>query len=175
MKRWLLWLPLVGFAALIALIAVTLARPGERAVPSALIGRQLPALALAPMLPGKPGFDSRAAAGGGPRVVNFFASWCVPCIAEAPQLMRLKAAGARIDGIAIRDTGADVSRFLARHGDPFAAIGSDPDSRAQIALCAAGIPETFVVDGRCVIRAQHSGNLQPSDVDAILRELEAAR
>ena len=63
---------------------------------------------------------------GKPRLLNVFASWCVPCIAEAPQLMALKQAGVEIDGVAVRDTGPAIADFLQRNGDPYAAIGDDP-------------------------------------------------
>ena len=69
----------------------------------------------------------------------------------------MKARGATIDGIAIRDRPEDVARFLARHGDPYDRIGSDPRSQVQIALGSSGVPESFIVDGRGIIRYQHIG------------------
>ena len=99
-KRPLLWLPLLAFALLLVVIAAGLFRPADRTVRSALVGQPLPAFALPAMLPGKPGV---ASATGGARLVNIFASWCVPCIAEAPVLAELAKRGAVIEGIAIRD------------------------------------------------------------------------
>jgi cytochrome c biogenesis protein CcmG/thiol:disulfide interchange protein DsbE len=107
--------------------------------------------------------------------VNLFASWCVPCIAEAPVLKDLKRRGVAIDGIAIRDRPDDVAMFLQKNGNPFQRIGSDPTSRVQIALGTAGVPESFVVDGRGVIRHQHIGPIAPGEVPTILAELEKAR
>ena len=122
-----------------------------------------------------PGFTSADLATGKPRLVNLFASWCVPCIAEAPVLDELKQRGVSIDGIAVRDRPEDVAAFLAKNGNPFQRIGSDPTSRVQIALGTAGVPESFVVDGRGVIRHQHIGPIEPGDVSTILAELEKAR
>ena len=108
-------------------------------------------------------------------MINVFASWCVPCIAEAPLLMELKRQGVTIDAVAVRDKPEDLAAFLARHGDPFLAIGSDPESRVQLALGSAGVPESFIVDGRGIIRYQHMGPIEPADVPTILREWEAAK
>jgi cytochrome c biogenesis protein CcmG, thiol:disulfide interchange protein DsbE len=104
-----------------------------------------------------------------------FASWCVPCIAEAPVLTELQRRGVVIDAIAIRDRPEDVAAFLASHGDPFDRIGSDDNSRVQLALGSSGVPESFVVDGRGIIRYQHIGPIEPSDMPVILAELEKAR
>ena len=99
----------------------------------------------------------------------------MPCVAEAPVLIELKRRGVTIDAIAIRDRPEDVAAFLARHGDPFDRIGSDDRSQVQIALGSSGVPESFVIDGRGIIRAQHIGPIMAQDVPAILAALEAAR
>ena len=174
-NRWLVWLPLVAFGIVVAVIAWGLWCPADRTVYSAMVGKPVPAFALPPMVPGKPGVTSAGLAGGKPRLVNVFASWCVPCIAEAPQLMTLKAAGVPIDAIAIKDTPADVAAFLARSGDPYAAIGDDRRSRVQIALGSSGVPETFVVDGRGVIVKQHVGDIRAEDVPELLQALAKAQ
>ena len=99
----------------------------------------------------------------------------MPCIAEAPLLLELKRHGLVIDAVAVRDRPDDVADFLSRHGDPFDRIGSDPESRVQLALGSSGVPETFIVDGRGVIRYQHMGPIEAGDLTTILREWEAAR
>ena len=104
-----------------------------------------------------------------------FASGCVPCITEVKVLGELKAKGVPIDGIAIRDRPKDLARFLASNGDPYQRIGNDGQSRVQIALGSSGVPESFVIDGRGVIRYQHIGAIEPSDVPLILSKLEQAR
>ena len=68
-----------------------------------------------------------------------------------------------------------VARFLARHGDPYQRIGGDPQSAVQISLGSSGVPESFVVDGKGVIRYQHIGPIEPGDVPLILAEMEKAR
>ncbi len=174
-KRWLLWLPLCAFGVVIAVIAWGLYQPADRTVRSAMVGKPLPDFALAPLLPGKPGLTSADFRQGKPRLLNVFASWCVPCIAEAPQLMTLKAAGVPIDAIAIKDTAPAVTGFLRANGDPYARIGSDVHSRVQLALGSSGVPETFVIDGRGVIVAQHVGDIRADDVPGLLQALADAR
>lgn len=175
MSRLLRFVPLLVLVIFVGAVAWRLVRPADELVPSQLVGKPMPAFALAPALPGKPGLASTDLAGGKPRMVNLFASWCVPCIAEAPILMELKRRGVAIDAVAIRDRPADVADFLARHGDPFGRIGADPESRVQLSLGASGVPESFIVDGRGIIRFQHMGPIEAGDIPTILREWEEAR
>jgi len=174
-NRWLRFLPLLILIAFVGAVAWRLGKPAEEEIPSQLVGQQVPAFALAAAVPAKPGLSSTDLAKGQPRMINVFASWCVPCIAEAPLLMELKSRGVAIDAIAVRDKPDDVAAFLARHGDPFERVGSDPESRVQLALGSSGVPESFIVDGRGVIRYQHMGPIEPDDLPAILREWEAAK
>ena len=175
MSRFLRFLPLLVLSAFVGAVAWRLNRPADEQIPSQLIGKPVPAFTLAAALPGKPGLSSAELAQGQPRMVNMFASWCVPCIAEAPLLLELKRRGVAIDAIAIRDRPEDVLAFLARHGDPFDRIGSDPESKVQLALGSSGVPESFIVDGRGVIRFQHIGPIEEGDLPTVLAELEKAR
>ncbi|WP_443018915.1 redoxin family protein [Sphingomonas sp.] len=175
MRRWLIWAPLLLFAVVLWFAAGQLRAPADRTVQSALVGKPLPDFALEPMIAGKPGVAAADFRKGEPRLLNVFASWCVPCIAEAPQLLELKRAGVRIDAIAIRDKPEAVSRFLANYGDPYAAIGSDVASSVQLSLGSSGVPETFVIDGSGRIAMQHIGDIRAGDVPRILKALEAAR
>ena len=169
------FLPLIVFALIVVAVAWRLAVPRDDRVASKLEGQKLPAFALPPAVPGKPGLTSANLAQGSPRLVNIFASWCVPCAAEAPVLLDLKRRGVMIDAIAIRDRPEDVAAFLARHGDPFERIGSDDRSQVQIALGSSGVPESFVIDGRGIIRAQHIGPIMEQDVATILQAIEEAK
>ena len=175
MRRGLRFVPLIMLLLFVAAVAWRLAVPRDDRIASRLEGHRVPQFALPPAVRGKPGLASADLANGGPRLVNIFASWCVPCIAEAPLLMELKRKGVPIDAIAIRDRPQDVAAFLIAHGDPFDRIGADLDSRVQIALGSSGVPETFVIDGAGIIRAQHIGPILASDVPGLIRALEAAR
>jgi cytochrome c biogenesis protein CcmG/thiol:disulfide interchange protein DsbE len=80
-----------------------------------------------------------------------------------------------IHAIAIRDKPEDVARFLADHGDPYARIGSDVSSKVQISLGSSGVPESFVIDGKGVVRYQHIGDIRAEQIPEILAAIEAAR
>ena len=175
MSRWLRVLPIAVLGVVLAALVWRLANPEDTTIRSRLAGKPVPEFALPPAVPGKPGLASADFAKGQPRLLNVFASWCVPCIAEAPLLQQLKRRGVPIDAIAIRDRPEDVADFLARHGDPFERIGSDDNSRVQLALGSSGVPESFVIDGRGRIRYQHVGEIEPGDVPLILAELEKAK
>lgn len=163
------WVPLAVFLAVLGVVAAGLWRPADRTVRSALIGRKLPGFRLPGLLPGRPGLADADYRGGRTRLVNVFASWCVPCAAEAPQLMRLKAMGVPIDGVAIRDTAPAIAGFLRRYGDPYDRLGDDQASRFQLALGSSGVPETFVVAGDGTILDQHVGDIRADEVEKLAR------
>ncbi|HEX8574151.1 MAG TPA: DsbE family thiol:disulfide interchange protein [Allosphingosinicella sp.] len=175
MRRLWLWLPLAVFVAFLVTVAIGLRKPPETQIRSQMIGKPMPDFALAPAVASHPPLAAADLRRGRPRLVNVFASWCVPCKVEAPQLEALKRSGVPIDGVAIRDRSEDVAKFLAQWGDPFERIGSDPDSKVQFALGSSGVPETFVVDGSGVIRHQHIGDIRPENVPEILAAYEAAK
>jgi cytochrome c biogenesis protein CcmG/thiol:disulfide interchange protein DsbE len=168
-----LWLavPLLVFALFVGAALWRLADPPSSTVESKLVGQRLPPFTTAAILPGKaPVSSAELAAARQPRLVNLFASWCVPCIAEAPVLADLRRQGVRIDGIAIRDTAADLRKFITENGDGYDRIGGDSTGQAQIALGASGVPESFLVDGQGVIRYHHIGAIMPQDRDQLLAE-----
>lgn len=175
MRSLYLWVPLALFAFFAGLAGYMLTQEKDQFVESTMIGQPLPAFALEPAFAGLPGASTADFTGGRPRLLNIWASWCLPCIAEAPQLEALKAQGAEIIGIAIRDKPEDVAAFLSRHGNPYSRIGSDPISEVQLAIGSSGVPETFVIDARGVIRYQHIGDIRESDVPKLLAELEKAK
>ena len=175
MSRAVRFVPLAVLLLFVGFVAWRLAVPNDERIHSRLTGQPVPAFSLAPATGGVLGLSSTDLASGQPRLLNVFASWCVPCIAEAPLLGELKKQGMTIDAIAVRDRPEDIARFLSRYGNPFERIGSDPESRVQLALGSSGVPETFVVDGRGIIRYQHMGPIEPGDLAIIRREWERAK
>jgi cytochrome c biogenesis protein CcmG, thiol:disulfide interchange protein DsbE len=175
MRRLVLWLPLGLFLLFIGMVVLGLRHGDDHVIRSQMIGKPMPAFALQPAVPNHQGLALADLKTGQPRLVNVFASWCLPCRVEAPQLMALKRRGMPVEGIAIRDRGEDVASFLAQVGDPFDRIGSDPQSRVQFDLGSSGVPESYIIDGRGVIRLQHIGDIRPEEVDDIFRAWEAAK
>ena len=175
MSRGLRLLPIILLIWILGTFAWRLIQPDDPTIRSQLVNREVPEFALPAVLPNTEGLKSTDLSTGKPRLLNLFASWCVPCIGEAPVLDELRKRGVAIDGIAIRDTNSAVAAFLNRHGNPYERIGSDPTSRTQLALGSSGVPETFIIDGKGVIRLQHVGPIQRSDLPRIMAELERVR
>ena len=171
---WRLWLPLALFALFLGVAAYQLTQPRDEFVESAMIGQPLPEFSLPASIPDRPGVTTADFRDGRPRLLNIWASWCLPCIAEAPQLERLRDSGADIVGIAIRDRPEDVARFLETHGNPYTRIGRDDLSEMQLGIGSSGVPETFVIDGEGIIRYQHIGDIREGDVPLLIEKLREA-
>ncbi|WP_419825900.1 redoxin family protein [Sphingomonas sp.] len=171
--RLLLWLPLAAFVVILGLVAGGLVRPHDPNIRSQMVDKPVPAFAL-PRVGGGT-LTQAMLADGRPKLVNLFASWCVPCAAEAPQLDALRARGVPIVGVAIRDTDADLADFLKRYGDPYAVIARDDTAGLQVALGSSGVPESFLVDGRGVVRRQIIGDIRPEQVDEVASALADVR
>jgi cytochrome c biogenesis protein CcmG/thiol:disulfide interchange protein DsbE len=175
MSRTLRFAPLALLLVLIVALIWRLATPVDTNVSSKLEGKPVPSFVLPAGVPSKPALSSADLATGRPRLLNIFASWCVPCIGEVKVLLDLRQRGVPVEGIAVRDRPQDIADFLSSNGDPYERIGSDAQSEVQIALGSSGVPESFVVDGKGIIRYQHIGPIEASDVPLILKKLEQAR
>lgn len=175
MNRWLLWTPLVLFGLFFAAVAVGLMMPKDNIIESRMVGKKMPEFALPAAIEQRPSLSSTDLAKGKSTLLNVFASWCLPCIAEAPQLLELQKAGVEINAIASRDTPADIANFLNRWGNPYTRIGADTRSIVQLELGSSGVPETFVIDGKGVIIHQHIGDIRDEDVADLLQILRDAK
>ena len=166
-SRLIFLLPVVLFAALALLFLVRLYSGDPSQVPSALIGRPVPAFALEPLeglqargqpVPGLASDDLK----GRVTVVNVWASWCGPCRDEHPLLMELAGdPSIRVVGINYKDNPENARRFLGRFGNPFAAVGTDPSGRTAIDWGVYGVPEAFVIGPDGTIRHKQIGPLTP--------------
>ena len=167
-------LPLAIFLALAALFFIRLGGDPST-IPSALIGRPAPQTTLPPL--DNLVRDGKAVPGVTPAmfqnavtVVNVWASWCVPCHDEAPLLHQL-AQDTRIQmvGINYKDQAENARRFLGRYGNPFTAVGVDPNGRAAIEWGVYGVPETFVVDREGRIAFKLIGPITAQNLEAALK------
>jgi cytochrome c biogenesis protein CcmG, thiol:disulfide interchange protein DsbE len=181
-SRALLW-PLAIFMVLAALFALALRAGDPSKLPSALIGKMAPPTELKPLegltdAAGRPvgGFSSLDLAQGEVSVVNFWASWCIPCVEEHPVLVRLKEkTGVRVFGINYKDQAAAARRFLGRYGNPFLGVGVDGNGRTAIEWGVYGMPETFIVDGTGRIAFKQVGPITAEALEAkIIPAIRAA-
>jgi cytochrome c biogenesis protein CcmG/thiol:disulfide interchange protein DsbE len=174
LKRLLYALPLLLFAVVVGYFLIGLGRD-PATLPSALIDKPAPDFALPPLGDG-PGLAT-ADLEGRVTLVNFFASWCVPCRSEHPMLMRI-GKSAHLVGIAYKDKPEDSRRFLGELGNPYARVAVDRDGRTAIDFGVYGVPETYVVDRSGKIRLRFVGPLTQKawdeEVAPLVRRLSAA-
>ncbi len=177
MRRLAFAVPVVVFVAIAAMFAISFALDLDPSkLPSALTDQPAPQFALPP-IEGRPNSLGLSTADlqGVPSVVNVFASWCVPCLAEHPIITRMTEDGIAVYGINHRDEPTDANRWLDRHGDPYDRIGADFDARASLEWGVTGVPETFILDAQGHIRHKIIGPMSPDiyerQVLPVIREL----
>jgi cytochrome c biogenesis protein CcmG/thiol:disulfide interchange protein DsbE len=173
MRRLIFLVPFVVFSAFAIWFALGL-RKDPATLPSALIDRPMPEFALPAVagldMPGLSSADIR----GKVAVVNIFASWCAPCRAEHPLLMRLaQSANVTVYGVSYKDEAADSVKFLRNLGNPYKAVGFDRDGRFGVEWGVYGVPETFVVDRDGRVRRRIVGALTTDEFETLLLPLIA--
>ncbi len=168
----LLLLPVALFAGFCGLMALQIMRADSDGLPSTLVGRTAPEFE-----PGQlgqfalPGRDALLAPG--PKLVNFWASWCPPCRAEHPNLVLLASSGLQVIGINYKDTEANGLAFLEELGNPYSAVGTDADGKLALDWGVYGIPETFILDGNGTVLYRHAGPITGRVLqDTILPEIK---
>ena len=167
MKRLFAAAPFVIFAALLLVFGFKSLHRNPEVQTHALVGKPVPHLAMAP-LGGGAALDTTAASGSaGPYLVNFFASWCGPCIEEEPTLLALQAQGVKIVGVNYKDTAKAGQDFLTKYGDPYAARLTDPDGRVGIEFGVSAVPESFLVGSNGVVLAKVSAPMSEVDAKAL--------
>jgi len=169
--RFLFLIPVSLFIAVVLLLAIYLnqLKGGKTigALPSALINQPVPEFFL-PSIDGKGlGFTNHALKGQ-IALVNIWASWCPPCRAEHPHLMRLANQGIQIYGINFKDKPSAASAFLKELGNPYKQNGADRSGRVSIDWGVYGYPETFIIDTNSRIRYRHVGPILERDLEQII-------
>jgi cytochrome c biogenesis protein CcmG/thiol:disulfide interchange protein DsbE len=164
------WLVIAGFVVLVGLLAVGL-RLDPREVPSPLIGKPAPAFEL-PLLQQPDQSFSEKDMLGTVWVMNVWASWCPPCLVEHPVVSELARSGiAPVVGLNYKDVREDALPWLKRNGDPFKVIAYDAAGRIAIDYGVYGVPETYVIDRKGIIRYKRVGPLTPEIIQNKVRPL----
>jgi cytochrome c biogenesis protein CcmG/thiol:disulfide interchange protein DsbE len=177
MRRWVFAVPAAAFLVLAFFLFRSLFGGAPDVLPSALIDKPAPDIGPAAMDDKTPGFSRADLASGHVTVINFFASWCIPCRMESAQLMALsKMPGIRLYGVDYEERKPGAGRaFLDELGDPFSRIVVDPHGAAGINWGVYGVPETYVVDGKGIVRFKLVGGLTTNALtQQLLPEIEKA-
>jgi cytochrome c biogenesis protein CcmG, thiol:disulfide interchange protein DsbE len=146
------------------------------ALPSALIGQPVPQFDLPPLDPAAAKLATADVAGH-VTVINFFASWCLPCKAEHPLLFALgKDYGVPVYGIAFKDKPAATAAYIQELGSPYAKIGLDESGRTGLDFGLMGVPETFILDQNGIVRYRLPMPLDPDrirdEIGPLLKKLQ---
>jgi cytochrome c biogenesis protein CcmG/thiol:disulfide interchange protein DsbE len=177
MKRAIYVLPIAAFAVLAFFLFKSLWSPPPDLVPSALLDKPAPRLVLPALDAQSAAFTPADLAAGHVSLVNVFASWCAPCRTEADELMNLsRLPGVALYGMTQKDKPEATRAFLDEVGNPFSRISRDDDGRASIEWGVYGVPETYVVDGKGIIRLKYVGPLSADVLKSqILPAIKAAQ
>ena len=163
MRRAIFILPLLTLALMAGFFAWSLTSGRDPAsIGSVMVGRPAPKLDLVALREGEPALTDALLKSGKPVLVNFFASWCTPCLAEHPLFTRLaERDGATIIGIAWKNKRDDALKWLKRLGDPFKYAGLDLEGRTGLDWGLSGVPETYLIDKKGIIRFKQIGPITP--------------
>ncbi|MGF1625014.1 MAG: DsbE family thiol:disulfide interchange protein [Alphaproteobacteria bacterium] len=174
---WPVAVPLAVFGALVGFLGYMLLLderdPGY--LPSPLIGQPAPSVAGPSLMSGVADVTDTQFGAGKPVLVNFFASWCIPCKVEHPVLTDLAHdQGLMVIGVNYKDDPEAGRRFLDELGNPYAQIVADDTGSISVNWGVTGLPETFVVDADGTIVYRHFGPILPEQRDDLLRIVEDA-
>jgi len=167
-NRLLYLLPLMTLAILAGFFGWSLVSERDPAsIGSALVGHPAPPLKAPALRPGEAALSDALLHTGKPVLVNFFASWCTPCLAEQALLERLaKKQGVTIIGVAWKNKPEEARSWLERLGDPFAAAGYDLDGSMAVNWGLSGVPETFLIDAQGIVRLHIRAPILEKDVES---------
>ena len=159
-------LPIVFFVVLLVFFGVRLVKMGHGDMPSdiktVLLDKPAPDFILPPLIEGGPGLSS-ADFKGKVTLVNFFASWCVPCRGEHPLLASL-ADKVQLVGIAYKNKPEEATAWLAGMGNPYQIVAADLDGRVAIDFGLYGVPESYLIDREGRIRYAWKKPFSPEEI-----------
>ena len=163
-RGWIYAVPTLAFTVLVGFFIYRLYLVEEgfapNLIPSVLIDKQVPTFDLPPLQAGERGLKT-ADLRGKVTLINFFASWCIPCREEHPMLPEITKAGIALVGINYKDRPEDAKAWLAQLGNPFGIVAVDGNGQTGINFGVYGVPESYLIDKQGVIRWKQTGPLTP--------------
>lgn len=169
----LMVLPPVVFAGIAAMFFIGMQREDANQLPTALAGKQAPAVEVV-QLADQVQITDADLRDGRLKLVNFWASWCAPCRAEHASLMQLAGEGLPIYGVNYKDKPENAVAFLAELGNPFEKLGADSTGRMGLNWGLYGVPETYLIDGNGNILLRHAGPITQRVIDGTIKPALAA-
>ena len=164
----LMVLPPVVFAGIAAMFFIGMQREDANQLPTALAGKQAPAVEVV-QLADQAQITDADLRDGRLKLVNFWASWCAPCRAEHASLMQLAGEGLPIYGVNYKDKPENAVAFLAELGNPFQKLGADSTGRMGLNWGLYGVPETYLIDGNGNILLRHAGPITQRVIDGTIK------
>ena len=177
-RRLLFLLPLATLLIMAGFFAWSMVSGRDPAsIGSVMVNRPAPELRAPALREGEPALDDKLLHSGRPVLVNFFASWCAPCLAEQPLIARLaEREGVTIIGIAWKNKPDEARAWLKRLGDPFKYAGYDLDGKVALDWGLSGVPETYLIDSNGIVRLHFRRPINEADLkDDILPMLKAGK
>jgi len=171
-------LPFWIFLALVAVFAYRLLLVDEGntpdLIPSVMVGKPAPRFELPPLLEGGKVFQTSDLKGK-VTLVNFFASWCIPCRAEHKYLYALTDSGIVLVGVAYKNDPNDTRDWLENYGNPYTQLVVDREGITAIDFGVYGVPESYLIDKQGIIRFKQTGPITPYVIEKqllpMIREL----
>lgn len=156
-------LPLIAFVVLVVFLGIGLTKD-PRKLPSTFIGKTAPAFSLPQLYDLDKRFSPKDMLGK-VWVLNVWASWCVSCRAEHHVLNNMiKNNKVNLIGLNYKDAVTDARDWLGRYGNPYQLSASDVEGLIGIEWGVYGVPETFVMDKKGIVRLKHTGPVTDKDV-----------
>ena len=163
-------IPLVLFTVMAGFLAMGL-NLNPRDIPSPLINKSAPGFSL-PILATPEKVLSNTDLSGQVWLLNVWASWCASCRTEHPVFNQLaKKKLVTIVGLNYKDEASAAKQWLAQLGNPYDASIMDQEGRTGLDYGVYGVPETFVIDKKGIVRYKHTGPVSVQDVQEILLPL----
>ena len=175
MKKQLLILPAIFLLILLIFFYLLIIDRNPTELPSTLLNKNVPKFETESLLKEKK-FISSEEFGGEIKLVNFFATWCKPCRDEHNFIKDFSnQEGVEVIGINYKDNEQKAIRWLKKLGNPYSNIGVDKNGRIAIDWGGYGIPETFVVNSKGIIKYRHVGPITKKTykkINLIINEIE---